>query len=131
MECIFALFMNKALISLGTNEDREVNLALCHQLLNNIFPEIHYSETSLTSPYGKTYINDFLNQLAVFYTDKEKEEIHDLLKSIEEQIGRHPSDKENGIIKIDIDLVIWNDAILKPNDIKRSYVANLLPTLRK
>ncbi len=121
--------MNKALISIGTNEDREANLALCHHLLDNLFPEIHYSATSLTSPYGVIYKQNFLNQLAVLYTDKGRNETYNLLKSVEREMGRIPSDKANGIVKIDIDLLIWNEEVLKPEDISRNYIADLLPTL--
>ncbi|MBB4037858.1 2-amino-4-hydroxy-6-hydroxymethyldihydropteridine diphosphokinase [Dysgonomonas hofstadii] len=123
--------MNKALLSIGTNEDREANLALCHQMLNDLFEEINYSETSITSPYGITYKNDFLNQLAVIYTNKEKEKIALSLKEIEKKIGRKEEDKVKGIVKIDIDLVIWNDEVLKPGDISRSYITELLPSLQK
>ncbi|MDH6310628.1 2-amino-4-hydroxy-6-hydroxymethyldihydropteridine diphosphokinase [Dysgonomonas sp. PFB1-18] len=121
--------MNKALLSIGTNEDRETNLILCHQMLNDLFEEIHYSETSITTPYGSAYKNDFLNQLAIGYTSKNKEEVTPLLKSIEKQIGRKASDKAKGIVKIDIDLVIWNEEVLKPGEISRDYIADLLPTL--
>jgi 2-amino-4-hydroxy-6-hydroxymethyldihydropteridine diphosphokinase len=123
--------MNKVLLSIGTNVDREVNLAVCHKLLEESFGEIHYSNTSVTIPYGNHYKNDFLNQLAIVYTDKDKEYVSLLLKSIEKQIGRNPKDKENGIVKIDIDLIIWNDDILKPTDISRSYITELLPSLEE
>lgn len=121
--------MNKALISIGTNENREANLTLCHQLLKTVFEEIHYSDTSITEPYGAKYQNDFLNQLAVAYTQKGKEEIYIQLKTLEKEMGRNTSDKDAGIVIIDIDLVIWNEEILKPTDITRSYVADLLSTL--
>lgn len=130
MECIFAPIMNKALLSIGTNEDKELNLDLCHQLLDNSFEQISYSDTSITTPYGNSYKNDFLNQLAIIYTDQKREDVYKLLKSIEIQIGRNPSDKEKGIVKIDIDLVIWNDEILKPADISRSYITDLLSSLQ-
>ncbi len=129
MECIFACNMNKGLLSIGTNYDRETNLNICHQLLNDLFSDIIYSDTSITTPYGIDYENNFLNQLAVIYTDKNKEEISQLLKSLEKKMGRDSLDKQNGIVKIDIDLVIWNDEILKPADINRSYIADLLPSL--
>lgn len=122
--------MNKALLSIGTNEDKEINLDLCHQLLDNFFEQISYSDTSITTPYGNSYKNDFLNQLAIIYTDRKKEEVYKYLKSIEKQIGRSPLDKEKGIVKIDIDLVIWNDEILKPADISRSYITDLLSSLQ-
>jgi len=123
--------MNKALISIGTNEERKKNLTLCHRFLNNEFDNIHYSDTSVTKPYGATYKNDFLNQLAIIYTEKEKEEVAFLLKKAEKEIGRNAADKLKGIVKIDIDLVIWNDEVLKPADITRSYIKDLLPSLQK
>ena len=131
MQRIFAPIMNKVLLCIGTNEDTETNLRLCHQLLNSSFGEISYSDTSVTTPYGAHYKNDFLNQLAVIYTDQDKEEVHLQLKSIERQMGRHPQDKEKGIVKIDIDLVIWNEEVLKPADVSRKYIVDLLPSLEK
>ncbi len=121
--------MNKALISIGTNVDRKANLALCHELLNAVFPEITYSDTSITTPYGNTYKDDFLNQLAFVYTLAAKEDVLERLKSIEKKIGRNATDKINGKVKIDIDLVMWNDEILKPDDMKRSYITDLLSSL--
>jgi 2-amino-4-hydroxy-6-hydroxymethyldihydropteridine diphosphokinase len=126
---IFADVMNKALISIGTNVNREANLALCHKLLNGTFSEITYSNTSITTPYGNTYKDDFLNQLAFVYTSEAKEEVHKRLKSIEKKIGRNATDKVNGKVKIDIDLVIWNEEVLKPDDMERSYIVDLLPSL--
>jgi len=121
--------MNKALLSIGTNEEREKNLSLCHRFLDKEFGDIHYSKTSVTSPYGTTYKKDFLNQLALIYTEKEREEVAFLLKNAEKEIGRKAADKNKGIVKIDIDLVIWNDEVLKPADISRDYIADLLPGL--
>lgn len=122
--------MNKALLSIGTNEDRDSNISLCHKLLGNIFHEIHYSKTSITTPYGSNYKNDFLNQLAIVYTDKEKDDVLHLLKCMEKEMGRKPADKEMGIVKIDIDLIIWNDEVLKPSEISRSYIAGLLSSIK-
>lgn len=126
---IFARIMNKALLSIGTNVDREFHMNLCHQLLEKLFPSIVYSKTSVTVPYGNLYKNDFLNQLAFVYTHKEKDEVVSLLKSLEKEMGRTPADKEKGIVKIDIDLVVWNEDVVKPTDISRSYVTDLLPSL--
>lgn len=131
MECIFVPLMNKALICIGTNEDTTVNLEKCRQLLNRIFNDIHYSAMSVTAPYGAIYKNDFLNQLAIVYTKENKPFVADTLKKIEKEIGRNNADKEKGIIKIDVDLVIWNEEVLKPSEISRSYIADLLPSLEE
>lgn len=128
MRCIFAAIMNKALISIGSNYDREKNIILCRKLLNESFENILYSQTLITIPYGKVYKNDFLNQLAIIETNEGQEEINRKLKNIEKTVGRDHNDKTSGYVKIDVDLVIWNDHVLKEEDMKRSYVAELLDT---
>lgn len=122
--------MNKALISIGSNEDAEFNLASCRDLLNQHYEGSVYTETSVTAPYGKVYKNNFVNQLAVIYTEKDKAEVSGELKLFEKLLGRRVDDKKLGVVKIDIDLVVWNDEVLKPEDMKRSYVADLLHHLQ-
>lgn len=129
MECIFVEVMNEALISIGSNENREYNICACQQLLNKVFVDIKYSSTSITIPYGIKYKDDFLNQLAIIYTNKNREEITSMLKSIEKELGRKTDDKITGCVVIDIDLIVWNNEILKPDDMKRQYVSALIPTI--
>lgn len=114
---------------MGSNENSEGNMELCRGLLCEIFDTIYYSETSITTPFGEHYQNDFLNQLALAYTNQELEDVVCNLKLLEKQIGRNSEDKTKGVIKIDIDLIKWNDTVLKEEDWKRSYVADLLPSL--
>lgn len=123
--------MNKLLISLGSNEDAETNMSICRNLLAEIFELIIYSDTSVTSPYGKHYKNDFLNQLAFALTEMEIEEVTQKLKLLEKKIGRLPEDKGKGIVKIDIDLIEWNNTIMKEEEWSRDYIALLLPDLQK
>lgn len=51
-----------------------------------------------------------------------RSEIKDVLKDIECCIGRKPEDKSCGRVPIDIDLLQWNDQILKAEDLTREYV---------
>lgn len=120
--------MNKVLISIGSNFDSDNNIISCRQLLDSYFERISYSEVCETAPYGKNYKHNFLNQLAIISTEKELSEIKSILKTIEKKLGRDTNDKETGLVKIDVDLVIWNQDILKPRDISRTYVKSLLST---
>lgn len=128
MGCIFAAVMNEALISIGSNKDRERNLCACRQMLDRMYKDIKYSLTSVTIPYGENYKSDFLNQLVIIYTDQTKEEINSTLKLFEKELGRQVTDKITGNVVIDIDLIIWNNEILRPEDMKRSYIQDLLST---
>lgn len=121
--------MNKGLISIGSNKDKEQNLELCQQLLKAEFGNITFSKTSVTEAYGKTYKDDFLNQLVFIYTDQDKDYTATLLKSIEKKMGRSSEDKKDGKVKIDVDLIVWNNEVLKPEDMKREYIRDLLPDL--
>lgn len=121
--------MNTLLISMGSNDNSEKNMELCRTLLSDIFDSISYSETSVTKPFGDHYQNDFLNQLAIAQTLCDREVVESNLKLLEKQIGRSAEDKDKGLIKIDIDLIKWNDVILKKEDWTRNYVADLLPSI--
>lgn len=121
--------MNTLLISMGSNENSETNMALCRGLLSKLFESITYSETSVTEPFGEHYQNHFLNQLALIQTFKGRIEVENELKLLEKELGRTAEDKSNGLIKIDVDLIKWNDTILKEEDWQRNYVADLLPSI--
>lgn len=121
--------MNEVLISIGSNINKEKNLAVCQQLLNASFDCIHYSDISITVPYGNNYQDNFINQLAMILTNDEKNVVSNILKSIEKKIGRVPEDKNLGIVKIDVDIIIWNNNVIKTEDITRSYVKDLISTL--
>lgn len=120
--------MNIALVSIGSNENREQNMLLSCRLLTELFPDIIFSDTCVTIPYGLNYKNDFLNRLAIINTEAEQLEVNETLKLLEKEIGRSSTDKQKGLVKIDLDLVKWNDEILKPKDMERSYIKDLLLT---
>lgn len=121
--------MNTLLISMGSNDNSETNMELCRILLSKLFEPITYSETSTTEPFGDHYQSHFLNQLALAQTHKNKEDVEKELKLLEIKLGRTVEDKSKGLIKIDVDLIKWNDTILKDEDWKRNYVADLLPSI--
>ncbi|MDF9831028.1 2-amino-4-hydroxy-6-hydroxymethyldihydropteridine diphosphokinase [Parabacteroides sp. PF5-6] len=121
---------NRIVLSFGSNSDKERNMDRAMTLLNRAFDSILFSERLETAPYGSLAGSaPFLNQLALAYTPLAAEEIVARLKTIEKEIGRRPEDKSGGLIPIDIDLLQWNDLILKPEDLKRNYIQILLPTL--
>jgi 2-amino-4-hydroxy-6-hydroxymethyldihydropteridine diphosphokinase len=52
-----------------------------------------------------------------------------MLKDLEEEAGRTPEGKHQGIVPLDIDVLQWNEQILKPADMKRDYVREALRSL--
>lgn len=121
--------MNTLIISIGSNYNSEENIKLCRDGLRTIFQAIHFSSTSVTKPFGSQYKNNFLNQLVLTQTDQDFVEIQKQLKLLEKEIGRKKGDKTSGLVKIDIDIIKWNDVVTKEKDWQRNYVQDLLPSL--
>ena len=42
-------------------------------------------------------------------------------KKWEKQCGRDEEAKKHGIVPIDLDIVIWNDTVLRPKELSRDY----------
>lgn len=120
---------NRVIIGLGSNKEREVNIALANNLLRDYFKLIFFSDSVYTDPIGEIQNGLFLNQVAIAYTPECPEEINKAFKQMESRLGRTPESKGRGDIPIDIDLLRWNDRILKPDDLQREYVKSLLRTI--
>ena len=75
-----------------------------------------------TEAIGNGYLSPFSNQLALFETSLSAEDIRNILKQIEKENGRLPEDKQQGIVKLDIDLLKYDDSILKPKDMEKDFV---------
>ena len=118
--------MHKVLLSIGTNTEARFNLNRAIHLLKRDFPSINFTSIIESKPYGSQYKRPFLNTLAYFHTTMNKEDLISILKKNEINMGRKPKDKSNGKIVIDIDLIKWNNELIKPEDFKRSYVRKLL-----
>ena len=109
-------------ISIGTNENREVNLDFAHRQLGRLYPDIAYSPVLDTQAVGMKHPCRFLNQVACFHTQTTREETRSDLKRIEKEAGRTPEEKIREIIRLDLDLLIYDGEVLKPHDLERSFV---------
>lgn len=58
----------------------------------------------------------------MFTTGIEEKEVIRALKQIEFEVGRRPEDKLAERVCLDIDLLVYDDEILKPEDMRRPYI---------
>lgn len=121
--------MHAYLLSISSNFQARSNLTGARRMLENLFPEIVFTEALTTKPYGNHYKRPFVNVLAVAYHSACADEINAQLKEIEKRLGRTPEDKAKGKVVIDLDLIAADDEILRPKDFERSYVQDLLPQI--
>ena len=72
----------------------------------------------------------FSNQVALFFSEAEEEKVKKELKAIEKCAGRRPEDKKEEKVCLDIDLLSFDDRVLKPEDLKREYIVKGLEELK-
>lgn len=116
---------NNVVLCLGSNRDSEANLKSAADMLRAYFGSVRFSEAVYTEPIELPGSGLFLNQVAVAGTDASLEEVRQAVKEMEKRLGRMPDSKQRGEIPIDIDLLLWNGAILKPADWEKEYVQRL------
>lgn len=109
-------------LEIGSNTDRETNLAFARQRLCDEFAECSFSPVLCTQAVGMNHSCSFLNQTVRIVTDREPLEIKRVLKQIEAEAGRTPEEKLREIIRLDIDLLIYNGNVVKPQDLLRDFV---------
>ena len=110
--------MHKCIICIGSNYNRKENLLLARRRLVDLFPTIRFTSER------------FSNQVAMFFSEAEEERVRKELKAIEQSAGRRPEDKKEEKVSLDIDLLSFDDRVLKPEDLKREYVVKGLEELK-
>ena len=110
------------LLCMGSNTNRFTQLSDARKVLSEAFPDIHFGELMETQAIGSGFHSPFSNQLARFTTTLSSESVHNLFKELERYSGRLPGDKAQGIVKLDIDLLTFDNKVLKPEDMKREYI---------
>lgn len=113
--------MNKFVLSLGSNsEDREYQMDLAFRHLKSAFDGVESSAIYETDALnGKDA--PYLNSVVVGFTNMEYNEMVECMKKWEKQCGRTSDSKHKGIIPIDIDVVVWNNTIVRDKDYNMPY----------
>jgi len=104
-------------------------MASARKALKYYFPNIRFSSEMETEAIGRGLLTPFSNQVASFETVQSIENIRAILKQIERDHGRLPEDKAQGIVKLDIDLLRYDNFVLKTDDMKNSHVKRGMKSL--
>lgn len=120
--CYMEERQNRIILCLGSNLDKEKNIELADRELRARFDFIIFSEPVYTESIDCPIPSLFLNQVVFAYSPDGIEDIQKDLKEIERLLGRKSQDKFSGYVPVDIDLLQWNEQILKPEDLNRPYV---------
>ena len=119
--------MHEVIISLGSNENQEANLAKAREQLTQLLTEVHFTSAIWTEPIHSIRKEKYLNQLCKGTTAFGEGLLCEVLKETEKRIGRIKN--EDGIVVIDLDLLQYDKRRHHLRDWDRDYVKNLLNEL--
>lgn len=113
--------MNTMFVSIGSNSlDRQWQMSQAVKYLKTKMDGVLVStiyETSAINGVDAPYFN------AVVFakTELDLDSVMTMLKQWEVQCGRTSLSKLNGVVPIDLDIVVWNNQVLREKDFSYSY----------
>lgn len=103
--------MTLVVLDLGTNIDREESLVTALEHLAEHFQLSRASSVYRTVPVGMANQPDYFNLALELETDKSIDDIRAIARQIEDTMGRDRAGPKFGPRNIDIDIVLYGDAI--------------------
>lgn len=103
--------MTLVVLDLGSNIDREESLVGALERLSEYFKLSRASSVYRTTPVGMANQPDFFNISLEVETDKSIDEIRDVARKIEDEMGRDRTGPKYGPRNIDIDIVLYGDTV--------------------
>lgn len=113
---------HQAVISVGSNIEPRKHIDSARAILA--------SETRLraeatvieTAPVGYPDQANFLNGAFLIETPLQLKEFNAYLKEVERRLGRVKGPIRSGPRTIDLDIIMWDGNVLRPDDIRHAYV---------
>lgn len=117
------------ILSLGSNHNREQNMAMAEAHLAALLSAVRFTRTLLTEPIGIASRAAFANAVATGETTLSYADLRRAVKAIEREAGRTAEGKALGVIPLDIDILQYGNTRYKPQDWQRQYNITLLSEL--
>ena len=123
---------HRFILTLGSNDRPSERIAWTLKQLAALPLELRSSTPRSSSPVDFPLSSaPFTDVVLLGDTALELDELHRLLKALEQRAGRTPEQRREHPehIPIDIDLITWDETILKPKDCTRPYLQQGLAEL--
>ena len=118
--------MNKVIIGVGSNINPNENIQLALEMIRRQMPILAESRFVVTKPIGDPKQPDFLNGAIMIETDLSPDELKKALQQIEKDLGKMNDEKAWGPRSIDMDIVVWNGAIVHPDVYERDFLQHAI-----
>ncbi|MBO4451193.1 MAG: 2-amino-4-hydroxy-6-hydroxymethyldihydropteridine diphosphokinase [Bacteroidaceae bacterium] len=116
-------------ISLGSNDRQESNMALAKQLLEQLFSDIRFTDSVWTNPVG-IESDKFLNCLAIAHSKHREPQIKSALKRVQIRCGDTRAFRSINIVRMDIDILLFDGKRQHAEDWQRPYIKNLMKEIK-
>jgi len=116
--------MNDCIIGIGSNIEADRNIPAMLRLLATKVEIVQVSQMVQTKPIGITEQAEYTNGAVRIRTEMNLETLSLYLKMLEDQMGRDRSQEKFGPRNIDLDILIWNNAIVDPDYYTRDFLRN-------
>ena len=117
------------IIAIGTNTDQQRHIKEVRSELMKQIPDICFTEAIWTDPIGMDS-SQFLNCLAWGTTALALEQLQHLLKATERLHGDSQLLRKQCIVRLDLDLLLYDQERLHLKDWNRPYIQELLKQTR-
>jgi len=108
-------------INIGSNSNKEKNIAKAIELLQNKFENIKFSKIYKSKAVGFEG-EDFFNVGVNLSTTIPAIDLAEILKNIEDEIGRTRNKPKFSDREIDLDIIFYGDKIIKEMNIPRDDI---------
>jgi 2-amino-4-hydroxy-6-hydroxymethyldihydropteridine diphosphokinase len=113
---------NNCIIGIGSNINAKQNIASMLQILSKKVEVLQVSSWITTSPIGIKNQPDFTNGAVKIRTGLDSKKLTQLLKEIENQLGRDRTVAKFGPRTIDLDIIVWNGEIVDEDYYSRDFL---------
>ncbi len=117
------------IIGIGSNIEAETNIPKTLEILKAKVDVLKVSNFMKTKPIGIEDQPDFTNGAVKIKTRLSRANLNELLKSIEDQVGRDRTKPKFSSRCIDLDIVVWNDEIVDEDYYTRDFLRKLVDEL--
>lgn len=116
--------MNDCIIGIGSNIEADRNITEMLRILTDKVEIVQVSQMVQTKPIGIAEQAEYTNGAVRIRTEMSLKTLTLYLKLLEDQMGRDRSQEKFGPRNIDLDILIWNNAIVDPDYYTRDFLRN-------
>jgi len=113
----------------GSNDEQEKNIESAKDVLSALFPDAVFSSSIWTEPIG-VETEKYLNCMCVVHTAHGKAQVLRALKHAENKLGSTTAERNRNKVRIDLDLMMFDEERLHLNDWNRPYVKQLFDEMK-